>query len=887
MPINIPNASQKFVAGRRLMKASLVACLCLDMKISCLQIHEAKNIILVGAGPVIAVLALDTLKKIFVLGRSTGNKAGPLFCLAINASGRFCISASVNERVTLWNIHKKSSDAVIHIPSVTSLCFHTETGFFVGNDQGQILLYEWPREKSAATLIQKIHPHLAPLRQVLSAPRLNVFSAHNDGVIKVWSLDSGLVTTILPEPNWPEKELVADYKEAGYLDIPKAFEFSRATDSECHHCGSVLAFCISPNNSYLATASTDKTCKLWRIVSIWQSSMKAPCDEDYRIKLPDINCCFGGEMHVGNAYIPYGKDAQLWWTFEHESAVLCVRFCPDSDLLFTGSLDCTCRVWNIKKGGLIYQINTPSAVRDIQVHRNIASLICDQRILQISYTVAKEAEVISQLEKKTIVDDKTMAILTAAFAKHGSSVNFSADEIKAFLAHGTLRESALESLLASNPTIKREQLMENMQKFDVVAKEIMKAILSGEAHPLDILEGLSQKDFVNNNPEAQVETLYKILRGHSPQTMAQFAEKAGFRPYSATKEPFEAGLKERKPVLIADGRKEGREDVVNLQTFDSVQPRIEETIQTRVERTEFFWTLRAEDLKLKTASEVPGTVDPVPAARNMFHVPARPDSSKQYNESYSARLRRLYLRSPYKSDASLDADARFDEEVKAFLEKKKTPQSDSVQTPLSNQPIQEKQQQKNQKSQKKQKFQKKLKHKKPHSVIKTVSSRDGEITLTTQGYKEIQQNAQTDTVPTDEDNDDDFTDDEDEPVVEAEVRSSQRALIQKLIRKKIKRIARKKRLLGSIIDDDWIEAILRAFRKRRKRKIKFHHVLGMNITYKKQDENSMKPTDTIKIGHIYAQPMFFQKKQRKLDMARFIGRPLRVKKHYFLKTKIN
>src|SRR6187399_498292 len=88
----------------------------------------------------------------------------------------------------------------------------------------------------------------------------------------------------------------------------------------------VLAVAVSPDSNYIASASRDKSAKLWEVRT--------------------------------------GREVRSF--LGHEASVTCVGFSADGKLLITGSNDKTVRLWDVATGKELYSITTPGYIRSVQ-----------------------------------------------------------------------------------------------------------------------------------------------------------------------------------------------------------------------------------------------------------------------------------------------------------------------------------------------------------------------------------------------------------------------------------------------------------------------------------------------------------------------------------------
>ncbi|KAJ3356618.1 hypothetical protein HDU83_000480 [Entophlyctis luteolus] len=325
-----------------------------------------------------------------------------------------------------------------------------------------------------------------------------IFCGRTDGTITVWDLSvKGIVENILPDPDWihegEEQSLV------GWYGIDK------------HHSGAIMAIAISPNGKYLATAATDHTTKLWGVTSFMKnveqiqselqeaSKQSRKLDQcinvfddvyDAQIRLNE----FSG-LRIGEVPIPTGYHADIIFTFQHDSTVLCVTFNAASELdayqissVFMSPISnemyavCQNRV-------LIFNYHA----KDNEDELPDTGVLLPERFFTGDSSTKQTPE--QKEVKGDIVDKETLAVqktsLVFSFISGFAHIqtDMTIGDLKQLISHGLVLPSFLDTLLSQFSNIDSEKLFYNMKKAGVNSISLL---VNSKFHPRDILMALSK-----------------------------------------------------------------------------------------------------------------------------------------------------------------------------------------------------------------------------------------------------------------------------------------------------------------------------------------------------------------------------------------------------------
>lgn len=270
-------------------------------------------------------------KVLQVSNPSQGNPA-PLFGLVFSSGGQELVTTSADGYVKLWTKEGVLLASLRHGSPVYSVSF-SPFGRLLASGGFDGTVKVWNQQGELITTLAFGSPVLSVS---FSADGKSLAAGGGQGIIKVWTLES---------LQRPPVELKGHTKD-------------------------VYRVSFSPNSQILASASEDRTARLWnRDGAMWQPDSQSKLLEGhqapvYRVQFSSDSQAIVTASSDGTIRIWRGDDGTFVDTFEgHQDEILGIAFSPNNRTLASASADRTIRIWRL--GNPIQSFSHNNRVYDV------------------------------------------------------------------------------------------------------------------------------------------------------------------------------------------------------------------------------------------------------------------------------------------------------------------------------------------------------------------------------------------------------------------------------------------------------------------------------------------------------------------------------------------
>ncbi|ORX81866.1 WD40 repeat-like protein [Anaeromyces robustus] len=513
------------IAGRRLIFLTLKHCLTLENEIVCFDISYDNDLLVSCSENILFIWNLKTLEIEQKIEIKLRNKRGEkefvkITNCAISVDGKYIITI-MPSKMAIWNRNTGKLSMLIELSIETHYIKFSDNGgeyLYVSGEDGIIRSWDWKAGKQ--TSLKLYHPASVRTFDFTHSDPSRFICGRVDGYCTTWDFEKKeVIDNIIPEPTWNEKKNEAN--RGGWIN------------PESNHTGSILCLKIAPNKRLLATGSMDFTCKLWNIASY---SKDTETVKNERLKeyidfngLIDITYPYEKErlgIRIGEVPICTGFHADVMFTYRHEAPVTILEFNRTSDILYTGSVDSTCRLWSTRKGELIFQINLPDHPQSLYVTPGLSNdmlyVTCQNRLLvfdvkaptqekdlPIYWRAGQELdsdqhffggnEFMGEIEKEKPpfeIDEDGNEIdkndVTKINPKKGK---YTFEEVRKLLSHGLIRDTYIKTMVEeSNIKLPIKQLYSNIKKYNINITQVLRSIINDKYKPSDVIKALYSRN---------------------------------------------------------------------------------------------------------------------------------------------------------------------------------------------------------------------------------------------------------------------------------------------------------------------------------------------------------------------------------------------------------
>ena len=300
-----------------------------------------------------------------------------VWCVTLTASGSIAVSGSKDDLLKVWDI---SSGECIHTleghSSWISCVAASQYGKWIVSGSNDKLLKVWDIQKPHR--VSQIDRHNTQPTCIAASSKA-VISGASDG-IKVWSLDGRCLTTFRSPASCIALTSDEQYLISGGIDkLVKIWDIERACllHSLRGHGGSITTVSVAENLAF--TGSADGSVKVWRVPH-------ADCIDTLCGHKDSVRCIAVSKNAQMVASGSLDKSVRLWllaagclqqqFVFEgHTDVIWCIELTRDASKAVSGASDKTVRVWDIQSRKCLHVLMHHENVKTLAVTADSKRLI--------------------------------------------------------------------------------------------------------------------------------------------------------------------------------------------------------------------------------------------------------------------------------------------------------------------------------------------------------------------------------------------------------------------------------------------------------------------------------------------------------------------------------
>ena len=275
-----------------------------------------------------------------------------------SADGKILASASFDQTVKLWNPQNGKLIKTLNgnQAQILSVAFSPNGKLLAASSaDGNVTLWQL----SDNSLLKTLRAYDNNLTSVIFTPNNQIITASTDGRIKFWQVDGKLLRDIPAHTSTVYRVAVSpDGKILASASGDRTVKLWRIADGSLiksinAHSAAVRSVNFSPDGQTLASTSTDSTIKLWNV----NDGNLLETLQGHSIGVYDVSFSPDSQTLVSASEDKtiriWQRNNSLWKTLNgHQGEVYTIAFNPQGNLLASGGKDKKIRLWNIPDGSL-------------------------------------------------------------------------------------------------------------------------------------------------------------------------------------------------------------------------------------------------------------------------------------------------------------------------------------------------------------------------------------------------------------------------------------------------------------------------------------------------------------------------------------------------------